>query len=117
MNLELETWLLEVGHLIIQKEAYQGAAALSESERAIYWMWLIDYAVRNAGSFEPLEDRNSSALSDLLSFAQHARLRVLTDWLENAKDEEAFCRTYYQRFDEACEELKVHFQRPVQTSR
>ena len=111
MNLELETWLLEVGDLVIHKQAHQGASALSEPERAVYWMWLIDYAVRNSGSFGPLEDRDSTALADLAKFAGDARLSSLASWLALSSDEAAFCATYLDRFDEGCAELKAFYER------
>ncbi|WP_062470999.1 hypothetical protein [Variovorax boronicumulans] len=111
MNFELETWLLEVGDLVIQKQADGGASALSEPERAVYWMWLIDYAVRNSGSFGPLEDRNSTALADLATFATDARLSSLASWLALSSDEEGFCATYHDRFDEGCAELKAFYER------
>lgn len=111
MNVELETWLLDVGDLVIQKMADEGAGALSESERAIYWMWLIDYAVRNSGSFGPLEDADSTALKDLATFASEARLSCLASWLSLSSEEEAFCATYDDRFSEGCAELKAFHER------
>jgi len=111
MNVELETWLLDVGDLVIQKKADGGAGTLSEPERAIYWMWLIDYAVRNSGSFGPLEDMDSTALTDLATFASDARLLGLASWLSLSSDEEAFCATYHDRFDEGCAELKAFYER------
>lgn len=114
MNFELETWLVDVGNLIINKEAEQGASKLSEAERAVYWMWMIDYAVRNSGSFGPLEDMDSSALSDLQKAAWAARLSILASWLEEASDEEAFCRTYHEHFYEACTELKAFYEHRAQ---
>ncbi|SEL69328.1 hypothetical protein SAMN05518845_11018 [Variovorax sp. YR750] len=110
MNSELETWILEVGDLVIQRQADGGVSALSEPERAIYRMWLIDYAVRNSGSFGPLEDMDSTALADLATFARDARLLGLASWLALSSDEEAFCATYHDRFDEGCAELKAFYE-------
>ena len=112
MNIDLETWLLEAGDIVIQKKVQQGESALSESECAVHWMWLIDYSVRNAGCFGPLEDMGAkTALSDLARFAQDARLSTLPSWLQLSDNEEAFCSTYYQHFDKACGELKDHYER------
>lgn len=75
-------------------------------------MWLIDYSVRNAGCFGPLEDMGAkTALSDLARVAQDAELPALLLWLQHSDNEEAFCGTYYQRFDKACEELKNYCDR------
>ncbi|MBP1317794.1 hypothetical protein [Herbaspirillum sp. 1130] len=107
MNMDLETWLLDAGDVVIRKKAQWGESAISESENAIHWMWLIDYSVRNAGCFGPLEDMGAkTALPDLARFAQDAELPALLLWLQHSDNEEAFCGTYYQRFDKACEELK-----------
>ncbi|WP_034382064.1 hypothetical protein [Herbaspirillum sp. CF444] len=112
MNNDLETWLVEAGDIVLRKKAQQGESALSESERAVDWMWLIDYSVRNAGCFGPLEDMGAkTALSDLACFAQDAKLSVLSSWLQLSDNEEAFCSTYYQHFDKACGELKDHCER------
>jgi len=54
MNVELETWLRDGDDFIIQKRAENGANALAEPGRTGYWMWLIDYSVRNSGTFDPL---------------------------------------------------------------
>lgn len=109
MNIDLETWLLETGDIVIRKKAQLSESALSESDRAVYWMWLIDYSVRNAGCFGPLEDMGAkTALSDLARFAQDTKLSALCLWLQLSDNEEVFCRTYYQHFDKACGELKDH---------
>lgn len=110
MNFELETWLIEVGDQVIQKQAHRGTSALSKPERAVYWMWLIDYAVRNSGSFGPLEDMDSDALADLTTFARDARLPILSSWLTLSSDEDAFCASYLDRFCEGCAELKAFFE-------
>lgn len=110
MNLELETWLLDVGDLVIHKQAEGGSNALSGSEHAIYWMWQIDYAVRNSGSFGPLDDSHSTALADLATFARDSRLSGLASWLALSSDEDAFCATYYDRFEEGCAELKAFYE-------
>lgn len=112
MNIDLETWLIEAGDIVIHKKAQQGESALSDSEHAVYWMWLIDYSVRNAGCFGPLEDMGAkTALSDLARFAQDKRLSILPSWLQLSDNEEAFCSTYYQRFDSACGELRDYYDR------
>ncbi|WP_413460494.1 hypothetical protein [Herbaspirillum huttiense] len=112
LDIDLETWLLDAGGLAIQKMAEQGESALSAPERAVHWMWLIDYSVRNAGCFGPLEDMGAkTALSDLARFAQDAKLSVLPSWLQLSDNEEAFCSTYYQHFDKACAELKGYYER------
>lgn len=112
LDIDLETWLLDAGGLVIQKMAEQGESALSGPERAVHCMWLIDYSVRNAGCFGPLEDMGAkTALSDLARLAQDAKLSTLPSWLQLSDNEEAFCSTYHQHFDKACAELKGYCER------
>jgi hypothetical protein len=106
MILDLETWLIDTGAVVLQKLNDQGAGSLGPAESSVYWMWWIDYSVRNSGSFGPLQDMKSTAISDLLAFSQHAGLPKLTIWLSSAADESAFCRSYLEHFDEACSELR-----------
>ncbi|WP_458764882.1 hypothetical protein [Cupriavidus basilensis] len=106
MNSELATWVVDTGDEVIQKRANEGEIALSQAELAVYCMWTIDYAVRNSGSFGPLEDMESTALTDLLQIARGSGLRKLAAWLETSTNESAFCGTYYEQFDEPCAELR-----------
>jgi hypothetical protein len=102
----LEDWLIKVGGDTIEKKATQGEAALTPVETAVCNLWLIDYAVRNSGSFGPLQDMNSNALASLLVFSQEHRLSFIARWLAAPVDEAAFCSTYYEHFNSACSELR-----------
>lgn len=106
MTIDLETWIIEVGDAIIQKLHREGSSSLTSIEWAIYWMWEIDYAVRNSGCFGPLMDSGSTAFHDLQLFATNARLLGLASWLESSADELAFCESYYRKFDDVCGELR-----------
>lgn len=106
MTVDLETWIIETGDSVIQKLNDEGASSLTAIERAIYWMWSIDYAVRNAGSFGPLQDMESTAIHDLHAFATNTRLLELASWLESAADEPTFCESYYEQFVKPCYELR-----------
>jgi hypothetical protein len=103
---DMETWLLETGDEIIEKRAEQGEASLSRPEHAIYCMWALDYAVRNAGSLDALEDVHETAIEDLAAFARAEKIGVLSALLDMAADEEAFIDAYYEQFDAACTELR-----------
>ncbi|MCZ2496121.1 hypothetical protein GN316_05070 [Xylophilus sp. Kf1] len=115
MDCDLETWLIDAGDFIVRKRASQGAGSLSMAERAVNWMWLIDYAVRNSGSFGPLEDMGSTAVLDLKSVASNAQLTTLAEWLEEANNEKKFCTTYQERFYRGCAELKDFYDRNGQS--
>jgi hypothetical protein len=102
----LETWLIDVGGGVIDKKSSQGGEALTSIETAIYDLWLIDYAVRNSGSFGPLEDMQSNAIDSLHAFSIANDLPTLASWLSQANDEAKFCETYHHHFAGACLELK-----------
>lgn len=106
MTIDLETWLIDTGDVIIQKLHNDGANSLDPTERAIDWMWWIDYAVRNSGSFGPLEDMDSTAIADLRAFSVRAGLQKMTAWINSAADESMFCQSYLEHFDESCSELR-----------
>ena len=104
---DMETWLLEVGDELIKKKAAQGPASLSPAEQAIYCMWALDYAVRNAGSLDALEDVHETAIEELAEFARLQKIDVLSTLLDKtSEDEDAFIDAYYAQFDAACVELK-----------
>jgi hypothetical protein len=103
---DAETWLLAAGDAVIRKEAHGGMQSLRDLDRAIYCMWVLDYAVRNSGSFEPMADLYPQAKDELLAFARARKLDGLAAWLASASDEAAFCAQYYANFEQACTELR-----------
>ena len=72
-------------------------------------MWEIDYAVRNSGSFSPLQDRKSSTIQELLAFSRQVGLAKLTAWLGSAADKATFCSRYFEEFDVACSDLRSFY--------
>jgi hypothetical protein len=49
LPLDLEDWLTEVGNQIVEKMASGGEAALTEKEKLIHEIWLLDTEARNGG--------------------------------------------------------------------
>jgi hypothetical protein len=110
---DAENWLLEAGDAVIRKKSTLGVASLSALEKAVYCLWVLDYAVRNSGTLGPMRELYPDARDELLAFARANRLEVLAAWLANSGDEQAFCSTYYEHFDRACGELRrLHAARP-----
>ena len=103
---DLETWLLEAGDKIIEANTAPGSKTLSAKDNAIYCMWVLDYAVRNAGSLDPIEDLYPRTLHELTAFARTNRLPLMSQWLTTVLDEEKFCDDYLDHFDAVCGELK-----------
>lgn len=106
MNFDFETWLLEVGDSVIRKRVELGHEGLSNSEKAIYCFWVIDYAVRNSGTLEPMREMHETAMAELVAFSRWKNLAELSTLLELAVDEVEFCEKYYGLFDAACMEIK-----------
>lgn len=106
---DAEGWLLDAGDEVIRKGAK--GAALTELDRAIYCMWVLDYAVRNSGTLEPMRELHPVARDELLAFARARRLEALAGWLGSAADEEAFCAEYYSNFERGCTELRKLWRR------
>jgi hypothetical protein len=106
MNLDNETWVIREGDRIIHKKSDEGFEALSDLEKAIYFLWIVDYAIRNSGTLQPLRDLNINSISELMRFAKDNECNHLYYLTELAKDEKAFCKEYYKNFDAACEDLR-----------
>ena len=106
MKIENETWLIYEGDRIIEKKSRESSDSLSSLEKAIYDFWVIDYAVRNSGTLEPMRELSENSLSRLKEFAKSNNCSHLYSMLELARDENAFCDTYYQNFDNACNDLR-----------
>ena len=106
MTPDAESWLLDAGDEVVRKKAQGGIGSLSDLEKAIYCMWVLDYAVRNSGTLEPLQELYPAARDELLAFARARRLEALAGWLGSAADEAAFCAQYYDHFEQRCTELR-----------
>lgn len=101
-----ETWIIEFGDEIIHKEHAAGASSLSIAEKAVYDLWAVDYAVRNAGDMGALENLRPTAATDLAKFLGtigHPNLASYMNDLSSAGDD---CGFYYDRFGELCEALQ-----------
>jgi hypothetical protein len=107
-----ETWLVETGDIVIVKKAANTLLSLTEAERAIFCLWVIDYSIRNSGTLNEIEDIYSNAISELNQFArdkQCASLSSITDTTRTL-DEEQFCNNYYLLFESACTEIRTLYE-------
>ena len=55
-DLELETWIVEVGGDVLDKESANGRCTLTPLEKLIRCVWVADYGMRNAGDLETAAD-------------------------------------------------------------
>lgn len=105
---DAETWLLTAADEVHHKKAERGGASLTAAEHAIYCMWVIDYAVRNSGTLEPMRELYPGAGAELEAFARRSSLGRLGAWAKSIADEARFCETYEGSFPSACAELRAH---------
>ncbi|KVQ26878.1 MULTISPECIES: hypothetical protein [Burkholderia] len=109
MKLDMETWLIDEGNRVIQKESLEGFNSLTLIERVVYSMWVVDYAVRNSGTLEPMRELYPEALHELGAFAVPNNAANLLALLHLSSKEERFCAEYYERFDRACGDIRNHY--------
>lgn len=110
MELDEESWLIDIGDEIINKIAETGIDSLNNIEHAVYCLWVIDYVVRNAGSLESVEDLYPTAVQKL-SILSKANGWLLNSEVEaEARNSELFCSSYYDSFDVKCGELRSAYE-------
>ena len=109
---ECETWLIETGDIVTAKKARLGLSSLSDTERAIYCFWVIDYSVRNSGTLSELEALYPESLSDLNQFARdnHCAPLFQISSQKNETNGEYFFEKYYRLFDLACAEIRMLYE-------
>ena len=71
---ENENWLIDTGHIILEKKVAIGYDALSTIEQLIRCWWIADYGMRNAGDLETALDLDSNFVSQGLSQASNLAL-------------------------------------------
>lgn len=101
-----ETWLIDIGDDVIQKEAEHGRVALTTFERLVHCLWVADYSMRNAGDLLTASDlyapfrEEAAQLADELDLARtRAAFSLPAEELE---------RTYFAAFDDVCVELQSY---------
>jgi len=103
---DYETWLLDVGDTIIQRKAETGYESLSSTEKAIYCFWVVDYAIRNSGTLEPMTELHASSLDELNVFASSASCKNLSTLLVELNTC-GISDSYYSAFSKVCSELEA----------
>ena len=103
---DLETWIIDFGDNIIHKAHEQGEMSLSSAEKAVYDLWAVDYAVRNAGDMEALEDLRPTAAIDLAEFLRTIGQLDLASYMADFSSAGDKCNSYYAKFAELCKALQ-----------
>ena len=106
MSFDLETWLIETGDAVILA---MENSSLSDIEQAIYDFWVIDYAIRNSGTLELIEDIHPAAVDELTELATQHHWHKTSELLTTAHSEDLFCEYYYLHFETCCEEIRQSY--------
>jgi hypothetical protein len=99
-----ETWVIEMGDMVIRKKTRGGIECLSPWEMLVYCLWVADYGMRNAGDLDTAADvyaefrLNARRIAEVLSF----RLTQEAFSLPQSDLE----REYFDRFDSICNEIR-----------
>ncbi len=105
MTTDNETWLIDEAGKIVGKKSIEGYESLTRLEKAIYCFWVIDYAIRNSGTLEPMRELHRDAIAELIEFSKNNNCKNLSSML-TMTDEKVFCETYSERFDTTCKDLR-----------
>ena len=103
---DYETWIIEFGDDIIHKEHEMGVSSLTPVEKAVYDLWAVDYAVRNAGDLEALEELRPAAAIDLAEFLRTIGQLDLASYMAGLSSSGTECDSYYVKFAELCETVQ-----------
>lgn len=103
---DYETWVIELGADIIRKEHESGTSNLSNVEKAVYDLLAVDYAVKNAGDMEALEDLRPSAAIDLAAFLRTIEQFDLATYMDQLATAGEDCESYYEKFAALCQAIQ-----------
>lgn len=100
---ENETWLIEIGDVVIRKKA-NGGESLLPWEKLVYCLWVADYGMRNAGDLDTASDVYSDFHSEGTRLALEMSLPSTRRAFSLSKrDREG---EYFDRFEAICDELR-----------
>lgn len=97
-----ETWLIELGDEIIDKKSEFGIEELTDYEKAIYCLWVVDYSIRNSGTLDAVEDLYPEALVEFESLAAKHKWLPQLSFTEIVSNQEL----YYQNYEALCNGLR-----------
>ena len=103
-KIDNQTWLIDVGHHIIEKKRGQGIDALTPRERLVHCFWIADYSMRNAGDLATACDLDPRYRMDGAQAA--ATLDLPLAGAMFALSEGELERRFFDLFDGVCEELR-----------
>lgn len=100
-----ESWVVQRGHVVIEKMARTGKEGLNDWERLLYCVWTADYMMRNAGDFANAVAMYPAFQTDAMQFAKKLGLtKTLKAFSLSQRNLE---REYLLRFEAICDEIKA----------
>lgn len=99
-----ESWLIDTGGEVVEKEAREGAAALTPWETLVYCLWVADYGMRNAGDLDTASDLHARFKRDAKQAAKVLALPLTLEAFSLPKAK--LQREYFDRFEAMCTEIK-----------
>lgn len=103
-DLDDETWLIDAGHLLIEKKRAMGPEALTPRERLVQCFWIADYSMRNAGDLATARDLDAQIREDALAAAMLLGLPIAASTFGLSDGE--LERRYFDLFASLCAELR-----------
>lgn len=99
-----ETWLIEIGHDVIEKKANVGSSSLLPWERLVYCLWVADYGMRNAGDLDTAQDMHGAFQDEGRTLAAALSLPLTHAAFGLSKSD--LQDQYFDLFDGVCVELR-----------
>jgi hypothetical protein len=103
-----ETWIIEAGGDVIEKELSAGLDTLDAWERLVYCLWIADYGMRNAGDLDAAFDIYDAFLTEARKASSELGL-VGCYGAFSLSPSELEAR-YFDLFDSLCNEIRHHRQ-------
>ncbi len=99
-----ETWIIDAGDAVLQKQARQGVSALTRLEQLTYCLWVADYSMRNAGDLDAAAEIYTDFQQEGARVAKELSLRFTHETFALTKP--VFQQQYFDRFDRVCGEIR-----------
>ena len=99
-----ENWLIDIGDSIINKKAQIGFNSLTDHERLIYCLWVMDYSMRNAGDLKTAPDVYANYKDTGLAMAKKLLLNKAAEAF--SMDTSNIEKLYFNIFESLCTEIR-----------
>lgn len=104
MDVDDQTWLIDIGHAIIEKKRTCGIDGLTPRERLIHCLWVADYSMRNAGDLATARDLDARFPTDARAAATALNLPQTIAAFSLSEGE--LERRFFDLFGPVCAELR-----------